>query len=181
VILVITKGTPSLIFTASKNYVANMFMIFGALCWVIYTIGATYFPKYSPIKYTAMSTLLGLITILSITIGLIAFGVIELPSVKTVVSISPELLYMSLIAGFVGVLCWNQGNRIITPLNGVLFMDVVPITAFIISAMEGVVPIAGQIVGIIFTVTALILNNLYQRRRILKIQKAEGLKLAKNV
>ncbi|TAK71823.1 MAG: DMT family transporter [Gammaproteobacteria bacterium] len=172
VILVITKGTPLLIFTSTQNYVANIFMILGALCWVIYTIGATYFSKWSPIKYTTMSILFGLPTIFSITTGLIVTHIITLPSTNTLISISPELIYMALIAGFVGVLCWNQGNRIITPLNGVLFMDVVPITAFIISTMEGVVPVGGQILGIMFTVTALILNNLYQRHKMIKIQQA---------
>jgi len=42
--------------------------------------------------------------------------------VATVIAISPHLLYMSLVAGFIGVLSWNMGNKIITPLNGVLFI-----------------------------------------------------------
>lgn len=169
VILVITKGSPTLVFTSPKNYVANLLMILGALCWVVYTIGATYFSKWSAIKYTAMSTLFGLPTIFCVTLILMLSGAIVAPSLKVVASIAPELTYMALVAGFVGVLCWNQGNRIITPLNGVLFMDVVPVTAFIISMLEGVVPVPSQIVGISFTVIALILNNLFQRRRMLKL------------
>ncbi len=42
-------------------------------------------------------------------------------------AIIPHLLYMSLIASFIGVLCWNIGNKITTPLNGILFTDVVPV------------------------------------------------------
>lgn len=169
VILVITKGDPILVFTAPKNYVANLFMLSGAFCWVVYTIGATYFSQWSAIKYTAMSTLLGLPTIFLVTIILMLSGVIRVPSITVVTYIAPELTYMALVAGFIGVLCWNQGNRIITPINGVLFMDVVPLTAFIISMIEGLVPLPGQIIGILFTVSALILNNIYQRRRMLKI------------
>jgi hypothetical protein len=84
-----------------------------------------------------------------------------------VTSILPELAYMSLVAAVIGVLAWNIGNKILTPLNGVLFMDVVPVTAFSISAMTGVVPAAMQIVGGSISVLALILNNVYLRHRMI--------------
>ena len=166
VLFVITKGNIGLIFDTPSNYVANLLMIAGALCWVLYTIGASYFPKWSPVKYTALSTLLGLTTIYFITFVLIGLNKVNIPTITTVISISPDLLYMALVAGFIGVLCWNQGNKIITPINGVLFMDVVPVTAFILSTIIGIVPTAGQILGIALTASALILNNLYQRRRV---------------
>lgn len=166
VLLVITRGDVSRIFNEPANYKANFVMIGGALCWVFYTIGASYFPKWSPVKYTAMSTLYGLPTVYAITAFLLATGVVSVPSSATVLSVTPELAYMSIIAGLVGVLCWNQGNKIITPLNGVLFMDVVPVTAFIVSTVLGVVPNNGQLFGIVLTASALVLNNLYQRRRL---------------
>ena len=75
------------------------------------------------------------------------------------------LLGTAVIAGFIGILCWNMGNKILTPMNGVLFMDVVPLTAFSISAMTGVTPTAAEITGAGMTGAALILNNLYLRYR----------------
>jgi hypothetical protein len=44
-------------------------------------------------------------------------------------------------------------------------MDVVPVTAFSISAMTGVIPAPMQIVGGSVSVLALILNNVYLRHR----------------
>jgi drug/metabolite transporter (DMT)-like permease len=165
VLLVITKGDLALIVSVPGYYVANLLMLAGALCWVIYTVGATYFQSWSPIRYTALTTICGLPTIyLGVLLSLI-FGFIELPSIAVVWQVFPELIYMSLVAGFVGVLCWNQGNKILTPLNGVLFMDVVPITAFVLSTIEGVLPTSGQLLGVLFTATALIFNNLYQRQK----------------
>jgi len=76
----------------------------------------------------------------------------------------PHLIYMALVAGLMAVLCWNIGNRIITPTNGVLFMDVVPVTAFLVSALNGVLPTHMQIIGAAITATALVLNNLNQRK-----------------
>jgi Sulfatase len=40
----------------------------------------------------------------------------------------------------IAVLSWNMGNKIITPVNGVLFMNVVPVAAFAVSALSGIVP-----------------------------------------
>lgn len=83
---------------------------------------------------------------------------------------------MALVAGLVAVLCWNVGNRIITPTNGVLFMDVVPITAFIVSALNGVVPTNMQITGAVITAMALVLNNLNQRKLAMLATQANTLK-----
>ncbi|HEU0187004.1 MAG TPA: DMT family transporter, partial [Gallionellaceae bacterium] len=173
VALVITKGNLADVLAAPQNYSANIPLILGALCWVIYTVGASFFPKWSPYRYTAITTLLGLTSIFAINALLINAGAIQLPSVEAVVTILPHLLYMSLVAGFVGVLSWNIGNKIITPLNGVLFMDVVPVTAFTISTLNGVVPAQAQVLGASMTATALILNNLYQRRRLIQKAPAE--------
>ena len=53
-------------------------------------------------------------------------------------------------------------------------MDVVPVTAFILSTFEGIVPASGQLVGITFTAVALILNNLYQRKRMHNLANASS-------
>ena len=90
---------------------------------------------------------------------------IAVPRLAEVGAIAPHLLYMGLGAGFIGILSWNLGNRILTPLNGVLFMDVVPLTTFIVSALAGVIATPVQIAGACMTGAALVLNNLYLRRR----------------
>jgi drug/metabolite transporter (DMT)-like permease len=172
VALVITKGHVLSVLSAPQDYAANIPLILGALCWVLYTVGGSFFPKWSPYRYTTITTLLGLTSIFAVNAVLIATGTIAVPSVATVVSVAPHLVYMALVAGFVGVLSWNLGNKIITPLNGVLFMDVVPVTAFTISALSGVVAENAQVVGATVTATALILNNLYQRRRMAKATAA---------
>lgn len=168
VVLVITKGNFSSLL-APENIIAYAPLVLGALSWVIYTVGASYFPHWSAYRYTTVTTLLGLTSVFAITFILIDRGYIAAPGAADVIAVIPHLLYMALIAGFVGVLCWNLGNKIITPLNGVLFMDVVPVTAFTVSALTGVVPGHAQIYGACLTATALILNNLYQRQKLAAI------------
>lgn len=163
VALVITRGDVSGLWKGPGNYSANALIILGMLSWIIYTFGAAYFTRWSVLKYTTITMLLGWTTIAIIDGVLFASHVVTVPSVRDLTAIIPHLLYMSLIASFVGVLLWNLGTRILSPLNSVLFMDVVPITAFTVSALVGVVPTRFQIVGACITGAALIMNNLYLR------------------
>ncbi|MGW4344982.1 DMT family transporter [Streptomyces sp. NPDC004690] len=164
VILVVSDGSLSTLLAHPSDFGPDALLLFAALCWVIYTSGATFFPTWSPIKYTAITTVLGLASAAVITAVILAAGGVPVPSGHDVTAVLPELAYMSVIAGFVGVLGWNFGNKYLGPLNGVLFMDVVPITAFVISALTGVIPAGMQIVGASLTALALVLNNLYLRR-----------------
>jgi hypothetical protein len=63
--------------------------------------------------------------------------VVPVPTTAMLIAMVPHLLYMGPVAGFIALLFWNMGNRILTPLNGVLFMDVLPVTTFVVSAMSG--------------------------------------------
>ncbi|CAE6822524.1 MULTISPECIES: DMT family transporter [Paraburkholderia] len=165
VALVVTKGDIGGLLSEPQSYSANALIVLGALCWVIYTFSAMFFPKWSAFKYTTVTTWLGLTTIVAVNLILFALHTIPVPRSADLVAVAPHLLYMGIIAGFGGILCWNLGNKILTPLNGVLFMDVVPITTFIVSSIEGVIPTNMQIVGACLTGAALIFNNAYLRAR----------------
>lgn len=166
VAIVVTRGDVASLLQAPSNYAANALIILGALCWVTYTVGAAFFPTWSPYRYTALTTALGMSSVLVLNAALLGFGAVPLPSAADFAFVVPHVLYMAFVAGFVGVLCWNLGNRILGPLNGVLFMDVVPLTAFVISSLSGIVPRPVEILGACITGTALVLNNLYMRRRL---------------
>ncbi|WP_254074104.1 DMT family transporter [Burkholderia sp. S171] len=165
VALVVTKGDIAALLSEPQHYSANALIVVGALCWAIYTFSASYFKTWSALKYTTMTTLLGLTTIIGLNVLLFALHVVPVPSTAMLIAIIPHLLYMGPVAGFIAILFWNMGNRILTPLNGVLFMDVLPMTTFVVSAMSGLIPTHMQIAGACMTGAALILNNLYLRLR----------------
>ncbi|WP_276313428.1 DMT family transporter [Pararobbsia silviterrae] len=165
VALVVTKGDIAAALREPQHYSANALIVVGALCWVIYTFGALRFKTWSALKYTTLTTWLGLTTILGLNALLCAWRVVPVPNMAELRAVAPHLLYMGPVAGFVAILFWNVGNRILTPLNGVLFMDVLPVTTFIVSSLTGTVPARAQIVGACMTGAALIFNNLYLRRR----------------
>lgn len=172
VALVVTKGDVAGLLHEPQDYLANALIVLGALCWVIYTFGATFFRQWSPLRYTTLTIWLGLTTIISLNVVLFAVHWVALPGAAALAGIVPHLIYMGLGAGFVGILCWNLGNRILTPLNGVLFMDVVPLTTFIVSALAGVIATPMQIAGACLTGAALILNNPYLRHRARRMAQA---------
>lgn len=163
VLTVVTRGRYQALLLLQDNVPADILILLGATCWVIYTIGSSYFPKWSALRYTALTTALGVPTILGVNLALFFAGHNEMVSTEALVSLLPHIAYMVLVAGFLGVLCWNSGNKIITPINGVLFMDVVPTTTFIISALRGYRFNTAELIGVSMTISALIMNNLYQR------------------
>jgi drug/metabolite transporter (DMT)-like permease len=163
VAVVVTNGHLESLLSGSLNLRADALMFAGACCWIIYTFGATAYPKWSSLKYTTISVGLSLTSMLAINAVLLMLGVVPVPSVAAIVSVSPHLAYMAFIAAGVGVLSWNIGNKLLTPLNGVLFINLLPVTAFAISAFVGHAPSKTQIFGAAVTCVALIGNNVFTR------------------
>jgi drug/metabolite transporter (DMT)-like permease len=163
VAVVVTNGHLESLLSGSLNLRADALMFAGACCWIIYTFGATAYPKWSSLKYTTISVGLSLTSMLAINAVLLMLGVVPVPSAAAIVSVSPHLAYMAFIAAGVGVLSWNIGNKLLTPLNGVLFINLLPVTAFAISAFVGHAPSKTQIFGAAVTCVALIGNNVFTR------------------
>ena len=165
VALVISNGNPAGLLGAPGSLVSSAITIAGMLCWVIYSFGSARFPDWSPMRYTTITMALGVTSIVAINLSLLATGLVAPPTGQAVVDTLPELLYMSLGAGVVGVSLWNAGNRLLTPINAVLFLNVPTITAFAVSALTDIVPTPIQIAGACLTCVALVLNNLLARRQ----------------
>jgi acyl-coenzyme A synthetase/AMP-(fatty) acid ligase/drug/metabolite transporter (DMT)-like permease len=159
--LVITGGNLS---TLSGGAIGPTLVILaGAFCWVAYTIGSGFVPGLSPVRYTALSAALGSISIAVATAGATVLGYIQTPSVQTLLGVKWELLYLILIAGVMAVFSWNAGIRALGPVNGVLFINLVPVTAFLIGFAQGRSFGGAELAGCAVTIAALVLNNLASR------------------
>lgn len=161
VFLVITKGSLSSIYDA--NLFAGLIILLGAFCWVTYTIGASYVSNYSALRYTAISCFLGALSILFIAIFSYKFDIISLPNIDTLNEIKYELLYLIIIAGVFAVFAWNKGITTLGPLNGILFINLVPITAFLIGLARGISFNNIEIIGMMLTIFSIIMNNVASR------------------
>ncbi|WP_226528763.1 DMT family transporter [Metabacillus niabensis] len=163
-LLVVTKGDPEAFLSAGNNVVPMLWMLIGVICWVFYTLGANKFSGWSPLRYTTWSCVLGAISINLIVLAFSLFGILELPTLTLVKNVGLELGYMILFAGVLAVFCWNAGNKALTPTNGILFINLVPITTITISVIQGYQISSIEIVGTLIIISSLIMNNLYQRK-----------------
>ncbi|RMA90205.1 DMT family transporter [Priestia megaterium] len=176
VVMVISKGDVSTFVEKDANISAYLFILLGALCFVIYTMGGSSFSNWSPLRYSTLTSLYGTISIIIIVSLGTLLGWLKAPSVSTVNDVSGALFYTAFIAGVLAFFVWNIGNRLITPINGILFMNMVPVTTFIISVIQGYHLSTFELAGALITVGSLIGNNLYTR----KINKKEAVHLTES-
>ncbi|GGC01564.1 transporter [Marinobacterium zhoushanense] len=163
VFLVITGGNPAAAF-AGDAALWDLLFLAGALCWVGYTLGAQKFPDWSPLRYTSLTAVLGTASIAAITVLLGMNGSIRSPELTTLTSLHWTFAYLIIAGGVVAVLSWNSGIRKIGPVNGVLFINFVPITAFSIGIAQGREFSNAELFGAALVILALVSNNLYLRR-----------------
>ena len=137
----------------------------GVFCFIVYTIGASRFPGFSPLRYTALTAGLGWIVIAAATGVATVAGLEPEPSPGDVWSVAPQIAYIALLGAVVAVVAWNAAVGRIGAQNTALFGNLIPITTFTIEIARGYRPVALELAGAGITVTALLATNLLQRRR----------------
>ena len=107
---------------------------------------------------------MGVVTILFAVALATIFGWLHIPAANEISGVWLELSYMILIAGVPAVFTWNSGNKIIGPVNGILFINAVPVTTMIIASLSGRKVTPFEMSGALLVIAALVLNNIYQRK-----------------
>jgi drug/metabolite transporter (DMT)-like permease len=161
--LVITRGDVGLLSSTGGNLGPALLILAGVSAWVIYTIGGSRF-AWSPLRYTTLSCLLGTASaVVAVVLATLA-GYLTVPAIDTLAAIRWEMGYMIAISGVLALFSWNAGNRALTPINGILFINLVPVTTFAIAIASGYALSPPEVVGAVVTIAALVSNNLHQRR-----------------
>lgn len=155
-VLVITKGDLDSLTDLSGQGISSMLMLIAVIGWVIYTMGGSKFPGWSVLRYTTLSCLLGTITAMSVTAVTTMVGYTELPSIGDVMHAGPQLLFVIVFPGIIALLGWNTGVSILSPVQGLLFLNFVPITTLAITIVQGYAITWFEVVGTIFIIASLI-------------------------
>ena len=163
VLMVIGHGDPAAIFSGGINS-GDVFVFLGTVSFVVYTLGARRFTDYSSLRYTALTASLGTITVLTVTEISTLAGWYPAPTLADVAAIWWQLIYVIVIGALAAVLCWNEGVRRLGAPNAALYMNLVPVVAFIIE-ISAATPDGGELAGAALTVLALIGANLAARRQ----------------
>lgn len=163
VVLVVTNGHLSTL-SAPGQVSGDLLLLLGALCWVFYTIGAARFAHWSPLRYTTVTCLLGVLSIFTATAAMTLLDHIHPPSMGALQDGFWALAYMVVIGAVVAVLSWNAGIRKLGALNGVLFINFVPVSAFVIGVALGHHFGMAELAGAALVILALLFNSLLSQR-----------------
>jgi len=163
VFFVISKGNFQSILFNKQEIFPILLMLISVIAWVIYTMGVNCFKSWSSLRYTTLTCLLGNISSIIIIFILTKISYINVPNISLIFNLKWEFLYMSIIAGVIGVYTWNFGNLLLKPINGALFINLVPIVTFIISAIIGYSFSIIELLGAIMVIISLFINNIHQR------------------
>lgn len=171
-LLTISKGSPATLLDSGTGF-GDLLIFLGAVCWVVYTFGAPGFPGWSPLRYTALTCALGMISVFGLTALATCAGYLHMPTAADLAAVQWRMAYLIVFASVIAVLAWNSGIRLTGPLNGTLTANLVPVTVFAIAAMQGQRFTAAEIGGALLVVGALAANNLYLRRVVARAQGSQ--------
>lgn len=162
--LVITNGSLSFFSMIQDHFFPVMLIFLGAVGWVLYSMGGSSFPRWSVLRYSTITCLLGTVVSFVVVAAASLFQWLPVPQWEDVVSIKYHLLFMVLFPGLTALLSWNAGMKWLSPANGILFICLVPVTTFVLMAVQGYEISLNEFYGTLLVVFALIQNNFYQRK-----------------
>lgn len=162
-ILVITKGDIQSFIQGTKQIIPALLILVAVIGWVVYTMGGKKFSHWSVLRYSTLSCLLGTMTAIVVTAGTTLAGYTPIPSADNLMPVLPHLLFMIIFPGLIALLGWNLGVSILSPLNGLLFINFVPITTLVISFFQGNQVTLFDVTGTALIILALLANNLFIR------------------
>ncbi|MEN3111138.1 DMT family transporter [Uliginosibacterium paludis] len=163
VLLLTTNGHPARL-VEHAALLPTLMMITGGTCWVLYSMGAAAFPGWSPLRYTALSGSGGALGLGAIWLLVGAAGGLRLPTAAALPGLVPALLFLILPAAVIAVLCWNQGIRQIGAQRGMLFINLVPLTALAVGVLSGHPLGGGELAGALLVLGSLFINQAGSRK-----------------
>jgi drug/metabolite transporter (DMT)-like permease len=164
-LLVVTKGDFSAFFTGASNLIPSLLIFIAVVGWVIYTMGGSRFSNHgwSALRYSTLSCLLGTGVAAMVVFATTLSGYISFPTSETLVMTAPHIAFMVIFPGVIALVGWNYGVSIITPLNGLLFLNFVPVTTLAIQVVQGASITAYDYIGTVFIIVSLLSNNIFMR------------------
>ena len=168
VVIAVTRGGDALNITAgmeAQELIGNGLVLLGAVAWITYTLMLGMFAGWSALRFTALTALPGLVVIVLVWCIAWMFGAARWPSSTALISIAPELAYVSFLGVVAAMFLWNAGNRRVGPLNTILLLNLMPVVTFAIRYAQGARFATSELVGAGLVVGSLVANNLYERRR----------------
>lgn len=149
----------------------DVLLLIATFSWGLYTYYITKFTEWTPLRATSLSSIPGTLSILVITALLTYYGVASLPPIDVVKANYAEIFI--LVVTTAAIITWNGGVKILGVVNGVLFVNLVPVVTFAIGFIKGNEITLAEVVGASITISALVMNNVMSRRKAKNAQEPE--------
>ena len=143
----------------------DLLVAVGAACWVTYTLMLTLFPGMSALRFTTLSLSVGTSVTVLVALVSLLLGMARLPTMPEAVAIAPHILFLALAGVTASMVMWNFGSARIGALNSILLLNLMPVETYLIRYLQGAHFTAQEWCGGALVITALVANNLYQRRQ----------------
>ncbi len=166
VVTVVTKWQTSLDISRTELF-ADVMILLGALCFVVYTITTARYQHLSNLRLTTWSMCGGALANTLLVFILVSFGLITHPDLAAWLSIKWELLFLAIVGVLGAMLTWNLGSKKVGALNAMLFINLIPIVTFCIRYWQGYRFEVIELVGAAMVICALSVQNI-----VMRIQKA---------
>ena len=143
--------------------VGDLTALLGTLGWIGYTRGSAALPALDVLEYSALTALASWPLLLGGALFGAALGWAPAPSAADLALSWPALLYIGVLPSTLAILAFNFGVRTLGVVHGTAFINVVPVSAMLMSAALGAPPSAHELLGASLVVGALLIHTVAQR------------------
>lgn len=130
----------------------------GTVGWIIYTRGQASVAQLSVIEYTTFTAVLALPGLVLVAMMATLAGYAHPPQAANLAAAAPSLIYIIVIATVLAALAFNKGVRTLGGTHGVVFINLVPVSALLITVASGAQISAGEVAGTALVIVALTLQ-----------------------
>lgn len=154
--LVLTNG--AILQGATMTFAAgDPVIVFGSLCWAVYTVGCrAYIKEATPLETTAWTITFGTLALIGI-----AF-VIEHPVASMLfgsTSSHLSIIFMGIAGSVLAYLFWTVGIAVRGSAQTAMYFNLVPVFALLISIAQGANPGLYRTMGVIVTIIGVTLGS----------------------
>lgn len=94
--------------------------------------------------------------LISVSILAVMLGISNLPAISSVFTVTPAMLYVAIVATLLPTLAYNSGIKSLGAIYGILFINLVPISALVISSFKGDSIESHEIFGTFIVISSLL-------------------------
>jgi drug/metabolite transporter (DMT)-like permease len=143
----------------------EILIIAASACWSWYSIAAQrWLPGCTQLRISGVTTTIGSFVLIAIYLIAGALGSAQVPAAVPDNWLDVGLfLWLALVPVMLGNILWLHGVRRLGPVIAALFMNLMPISAALITAAMGVIPSGQQIIGGIAVLAGIMLAQLRWR------------------